>query len=334
MRRLVGVELTRLRMRRAVLALLLVGVVVPLLVAASQLWDTRPLSDADRAFAAEQAEADYAAALASVDDCVRSPGEFGIPEASGSDAARSSCTLSLADPQWFTADGYAYRPPLDVEAVRTGSAVAVAVVLGLVVVLLGMTFVGADWASGSMSVQLLVEPRRTRVWVAKALATGLVAAGLGTAVLGVFWAVVAVAAEARGIETTAATWGQVVASGLWTVVLLVAATLAAHALTMLLRSTVVTLGIVFAVSVGSTVLLAVLGAGSFRWMLPTNAFAVITGEVEYYDDGCYATVGESRTTVDVCARVLERPESVVYLGVLVALLVAGSLVSFRRRDVP
>ena len=37
-------------------------------------------------------------------------------------------------------------------------------------VIAGCTFVGADWASGSMTNQLLFVPRRTRVWLAKAAA--------------------------------------------------------------------------------------------------------------------------------------------------------------------
>ncbi|MDQ1103813.1 ABC transporter permease subunit [Nocardioides zeae] len=334
--RLVGVELTRLRKRRAVLVLVLVGLVVPVLVAASQLWSTRPVSDSERAWAEQQAERDYEAALASVDDCAEAPQEYGYGGEPGSDEARQLCAEGMADPEWYTADSYLYRSALDVETTRTDAAVAVAVVLLLVVVLLGTTFVGADWASGSLSVQLLVEPRRTRVWVAKAVAGGIVAAGLATVALALFWTMVAVTAASRDIATSSETWGRVLVSSVWTVVLLVAATLAAHALTMLLRSTVVTLGIVFAVSVGSTILLAVFGASAIRWTLPTNAVAVVAGEIEYYVDDCSSDggAGELVFSGDPCARTLERPEAVLYVAVLVALLVALSIASFRRRDVP
>lgn len=333
MMRLLRVELTRLRMRRAVLVLVLVGLVVPVLIAASQLWNTRPASDGDLAWAEQQAERDYAEALRTVDDCVEEPEAYGYGGEPGTDEARELCTAGMADPDWYTADGYLYREALDVETTRTDAAVAVAVVLLLVVVLLGTTFVGADWASGSMSVQLLVEPRRTRVWVAKALAGGIVAAGLATAALALFWTMVAVTAASRDIETSAETWGRVAVSSAWTVVLLVAAAVAAHALTMLLRSTVVTLGIVFAVSVGSTILLAVFGASAIRWTLPTNAVAVVAGRVEYYVDDCYSEGGVTFSD-DACLRVLERPEAVLYVAVLVALVVALSIASFRRRDVP
>ncbi|WP_447646169.1 hypothetical protein [Nocardioides zeae] len=336
MMRLLRVELTRLRMRRAVLVLVLVGLAVPVLIAASQLWNTRPASDGDLAWAEQQAERDYAEALRTVDDCVEEPEAYGYGGEPGTDEARELCTAGMADPDWYTADGYLYREALDVETTRTDAAVAVAVVLLLVVVLLGTTFVGADWASGSMSVQLLVEPRRTRVWVAKALAGGIVAAGLATAALALFWTMVAVTAASRDIETSAETWGRVLVSSVWTVVLLVAAAVAAHALTMLLRSTVVTLGIVFAVSVGSTILLAVFGASAIRWTLPTNAVAVVAGRVEYYVDDCYSDVGAGVVgdSDDACLRVLERPEAVLYVAVLVALVVALSIASFRRRDVP
>ena len=48
-----------------------------------------------------------------------------------------------------------------------GSGLAVVVVVSLLLVLAGTTFAGHDWNSGSMSNQLLFEPRRARVWVAK-----------------------------------------------------------------------------------------------------------------------------------------------------------------------
>ena len=43
--------------------------------------------------------------------------------------------------------------------------------------LLGTTFAGHDWNTGSMSNQLLFEPRRERVWLAKALAVGMLTGG-------------------------------------------------------------------------------------------------------------------------------------------------------------
>ena len=42
------------------------------------------------------------------------------------------------------------------------------IVLAILMMLAGTTFAGHDWASGSVSNQLLFEPRRPLVWAAKA----------------------------------------------------------------------------------------------------------------------------------------------------------------------
>ena len=42
------------------------------------------------------------------------------------------------------------------------------ILLAILMMLAGTTFAGHDWASGSVSNQLLFEPRRPRVWAAKA----------------------------------------------------------------------------------------------------------------------------------------------------------------------
>ena len=51
--RLVGVELTRLRKRRAVVVLLLLALMAPLIVAAGVAWETRPVSAEETARARE-----------------------------------------------------------------------------------------------------------------------------------------------------------------------------------------------------------------------------------------------------------------------------------------
>ena len=61
----------------------------------------------------------------------------------------------LPQVEWYT-----NRPALDLDAQRRESGLAVVVVLTMLLVLVGTTFVGHDWNSGSMSNQLLFEPRR------------------------------------------------------------------------------------------------------------------------------------------------------------------------------
>ena len=56
MMRLLGVELTRLRWRRAVVLLLLACLVVPGVIFAATAWNTRPVSGAELAHAQQQVD--------------------------------------------------------------------------------------------------------------------------------------------------------------------------------------------------------------------------------------------------------------------------------------
>ena len=64
--------------------------------------------------------------------------------------------------------------------------------LAIAALLLGATYIGADWSSGTISTLLLFESRRTRVWLAKAVSVFLgtaVTAGLamGLGLLTIVW---------------------------------------------------------------------------------------------------------------------------------------------------
>ena len=80
MLRLVRVELTRLRWRRAVMLLLIAAVVIPAIVAAVTVWNSRPVSDADIAAVAR----DNAGEIA---HCEKRPHRYGVDDADGCEAA-------------------------------------------------------------------------------------------------------------------------------------------------------------------------------------------------------------------------------------------------------
>ncbi|MEJ7705780.1 MAG: hypothetical protein WKF82_00035 [Nocardioidaceae bacterium] len=63
-------------------------------------------------------------------------------------------------------------------------------------VLIGATFIGADYASGSLGTQLLFESSRSKVWVAKALAVVLGAGAFGLISLGLANAAIYLMAKA------------------------------------------------------------------------------------------------------------------------------------------
>ena len=73
MRRLMGVELTRLRWRRAVLVLLLLALIVPVLVFAITAWNTRPYSEAEQADIQVQVDRATQAPRSSSQRCLDNP---------------------------------------------------------------------------------------------------------------------------------------------------------------------------------------------------------------------------------------------------------------------
>jgi hypothetical protein len=325
--RLLGVELTRLRWRRAVVVLVAVSVLLPMLIWAGMAWSTRPVSDAELRRAEQQVEQEKEVMKGQLEECHEFPQNWGI-DPDSPDVAEQ-CAMSVGEPQ---VEWYLTRTPLSVgDVLDTGSGVAV-VLLGLALIM-GATYVGADWSSGSMSNQLLFEPRRHRIWLAKAAA--IVVAGVVASVLGqaVFWALTAATAVARDITLTGSQWTDVVQLGLRSVALAGAAGLGGYAVTMLLRSTVGTLGLMLAVSIGGSMLIAALPIeGNGRWLLHNNVLGIVQNGYPYYDysaQDCFDYMGG-----EGCQPELSLAEGVRYLGLLILAGAALSVASFQRRDVP
>ena len=190
-------ELSRFFSRRAVVLLLLTAGLLSVLVAGSTLWSTRPVSAGDQA-----------AAEAQVREQVNRPGfqqELAAcrtdPEQSfGPGATPEDCDTGLTP----TADVYLDRSPLSLAEQLDGSGVQLVVMLTAFMIIVGATFAGADWTTGSMSNQLLFEPRRLRVWTAKAVAVVLGCAAVSAVLLVGFWLALFLVAEARNVSTSAA----------------------------------------------------------------------------------------------------------------------------------
>lgn len=324
--RLLRVELTRLRWRRAVLFLTAVAIIVPVLIWAGMAWNTRPVSDADIANAQQQVERDTAMFEADRERCLKNPEEFGPPE--GMDV-EEFCGEIFVEPQ---VDWYLTRPQLNMgDARETGTGIAT-LLLGLAL-LMGATFAGADWNSGSMSNQLLFEPRRIRVWAAKAAAVMLGAFAVAAVGLAGFWALTWGLMENRDIATASGAWRDVAEAGGRAALFAAAAALGGYVVTMFLRSTVGTLGVMLAVSIGGSILVATLPIdGNGRWMLPHNVLGILDNGYSYYDStlpGCGDFGGGGS-----CEEVLSMSEGLRFIGVILVVGVAMSLASFRRRDVP
>ena len=286
MRRLLLVELTRLRWRRAVLLLVIAAVVVTAIVLAILLYNTRPREQGGLA------EFDY------------------------------------------------YYPELDLRDQLSGSGVGIAALLTAIGMLVGTTFAGHDWTTGSMSNQLLFEPRRGVVWWTKAVVVGVTTTLFSVLVLTVFWAVVVLVAQQRDLTVDRSILSEIVHQVARLSLFTGLASVGTYALTMAFRSTVATLGFLFAAAVAGPILIAVLSfAGSVQ---PQNQYAAIANDgytVFDFDQDCFDDItydpetGEAQSSDDDCETRLTQRGGWVYFGLIVGAVVAGSAVSFGRRDV-
>lgn len=325
---LLRVELTRLRWRRAVVVLLAAAVLVPVVIFASVAWNTRPISDGEREEVAALVDSETEFAREEIVRCVRNPQRFGRPNPPDPQAYCERILLPRAE-------FYLSREPLRLGDERTSSGIVLVVVLTLLLLLAGTTFVGHDWNSGSMSNQLLFESRRARIWAAKGLVillVGLVVAGL---VMTAYWSGLIALAQSRDIDLADGQTDRIYGQVLRGAVLAAFAGLGGYALTMLFRSTVATLGILFAVSIAGPLLIVLLSfPGSQRLLPQNNAAAVILGGIRFIDYENDACLEGDSDTRNECVIKISTTGGALYFGGL--LLVAGvpSMLSFRLRDVP
>ena len=333
MKALLLVELTRLRWRRAVLLLVTAAVVVPAIIFGGTAWNTRPVSANDlqqaQQMVDEQAQDPFV--QKQLTKCLNKPGRYGIAP---SDDVQAGCEEQML-PQigWYSS-----REPLSLDAERTsGSGFAVSILLTMLLLLLGTTFVGHDWNSGSMSNQLLFEPRRVRVWAAKGavvLGAGLVVAGV---VLAAYWSGLWLLAEHRDVAIRHGAVSAAYHQALRATLLAAFAGLGGYALTMLFRSTVATLGVLFAVSIVGPLLISLLHFPGAQKLMPQNAYGAIMVDHfkfdDYSGDACQQSMNSGGDD-SPCHVPMSKANGTLYFGGLLLLAGVPSVLSFRRRDVP
>jgi ABC-2 type transport system permease protein len=320
MRRLLRVELARLRWRRAVHWLVLLSVVAVALLAALAAWNTRPPSAAEqqRVERLVAQEADQPYVRQSLRRCIRRPGSFGLDRSDDPAVVRAACEDTvLPRAEWF-----GDRPELDLREQTRSTGFAVAVVLTGVALLVGTTFAGHDWSTGSVTNQLLAEPRRLRLWLAKGVAVALAVLVAGAVLVSAFWVGLVLVAVTRGLDVGPVERDATLSHG-WRATLLIAgAALGGYLLTMLLRSTVATLGVVI-VAAAVLPIVAVLLSGAdeaLAWTPPGNAVAFLADGYSFYDD-------RGRREV------LTAGDGATYLLLLLGAVGLASASAFRRGDV-
>jgi hypothetical protein len=183
--------------------------------------------------------------------------------------------------------------------------------------LLGASFIGADWHSGSLATLMIWEPRRIRVAVAKLVAclgvTFVFAMAVQALLGGALWLVAALRGTTLGVDTT---WVQ----GTVGIALRVSALCAVggsigFALASVARNTAAALGAGFGYTVIVENLVRGLRPQWQRWLIGDNAVVFITGQSA--DASFHRTVLLAGMFLAMCAAL--------------ALIVAMSV--FRARDV-
>ncbi len=321
--RLFLVELSRFRSRRAIALMLIAAALLTAVLATATIWETRPVSAQDMANAQAQAEAEAQQPWFQRDmkRCQEHPRRFMGPGATAED-----CEQMMPQADWFID-----RSELSLRQVQSDTGIAVLMIVSALMIIIGATFAGADWSSGSMSNQVLFEPRRAKVWLAKAAALfagTLIAAAV---IVAAFWVTIYVTAELRGISTGATVQENIRWVAGRGVLLAALGALGGYALSMLLRHTVGTLAVMFAYAVGGEALTASLPiSGAGRWSLSNNVFAWLYDGHRYYDDSLPCS---PREMCDQMAR-MTQGQGVSYLGLLLVVVVLLSVLFFRRRDIP
>lgn len=324
--RLFLVELSRFRSRRAIVLVLLAAGVLTAVMVASTAWSTRPVTAADLAKAERtaQAEAQQPYVQRELRRCERNPERFMGP---GGNAAECE-EMIVPQPEWFLD-----RAALSLENQKEDTGIAVLMLVAAAAIVVGTTFAGGDWASGSMSNQLLFEPRRGTVWIAKAAAVTVGALLAATVVVAAFWVALYLVAASRDIETGATVQESIRAMAGRGILLAGAAALGAYGLTMLLRHTVGALALLFGYAVGGEALVAALPIErDGRFSLSNNVFAWVNNGIDVWDPDLPCDAGGGGMCEQTYRLTLEN--GATYLGVLLAAVLVLSVLLFRRRDIP
>lgn len=191
--------------------------------------------------------------------------------------------------------------------------------------LVGASFVGAELTSGGMTNLLLWRPERLRVLAVK---LGTLLAGVGALAvaasllyLGTFWVVAEVAGYPG--DQTGAFWGELAVVNLRGVTLAMVAAALAFAVATVGRHTSTAVGLLagYAVvwEIGARIVMEIVGTEKpGRWMLSSYLAAWMNGHIEEWEGtGPYTTHWWHAGLV---------------FGVLLAVVVGGAFVHFRRRD--
>lgn len=324
--RLTGVELRRLTSRR----LTIIGVAAVVLITAALLFATwreaQPLSEAEQRqnqTYLQEAQKDWELHGAQYQkDC----------EASYASTPDPKPALKEFCPGAPTIEQYS-KPPTVFAEVMPELLVGSSYLLVFVAFLIGASFFGAEFSSGSIGNWLTFEPRRLRVYGSKlaGAAIGLTPVAVlitGILLLGTFVIVDQLGTTA---STTGKVWGNLAETSGRVVLLTAIGAALGCVVGALLRHTAAAIGL----AMGYVIIVEGVFGGFLAkaqpWLVALNFEAFIRHDAKYYVEECTGAGGSY--TCNSVEKTLSFEHSAWYLSIIaVVLVLLGGLV-FRRRDV-
>lgn len=321
--RLLAVEIRRLTSRRLALlaALGVLGIIAIILVALFQ--SARPLSESELETAREQYEADL------------QYWEDGGQEECEKDeelAQESDPSIDYGCDQAMTFENYYWQEPTFAES-APALLPLLAIPIAFAAFVVAVSFVAAEFTTGSMGNWLTFEPRRTRVYVSKigAAAVAALPFALLACALAIGGAYAVHAVNDHVGDMTSDVWADVAVSGLRVTLLTVGLAMLGAALGVLVRSTAAAIGIVIGYLIVVEAILGSLFAGIQPYLLRLNVSAVASGEGRYFVEECRAEDGGQ--VCDYIEKTVSLTHGAVTMTALLVVAVVLGWSVFRRRDV-
>jgi ABC-2 type transport system permease protein len=232
-----------------------------------------------------------------------------------------------------TLDGFSVEPMPFQEAAGTALRLST-VLVSLVAFMIAASFIGAEYGSGSISSWLTFVPRRGSVFWSKLLAVMGFAALLGAAAAALVLAAVFVLAQLHG--SAIASLGDLAEMAARSMLPVIGLAVLGFCLGLVTRHTAAAMGILLALVVVSFVRVGPLGSLAWAqritpWSPEGNMAAILERGYKYYIP--VEKVTPDGVSIDFIEHNLSLIHGSTYWAILLIVLVAGSLLIFRRRDV-
>ncbi|MGR6963764.1 hypothetical protein ACU610_04810 [Geodermatophilus sp. URMC 61] len=248
----------------------------------------------------------------------------------------ATTVISLTQVGPPTAPGQAADPPFSFAQSTVPGAIGFAVAGSALALVLGATWIGAEWSTRSVVSLLVWEPRRVRVMAVKLAALTLGAALLGITLQAAWLATAGIldATAGDGRALPDGFWGDLLGTQARGVLLTVLAAVGGFGLASLVRNTGAALGIGFVYLAVVETAVAVLRPAWQPWLLtssvaglvlPGGHTVVLGGEA--VDPATGSLVGETREIL------VGNLQGGLVLGLVAGAAVALGVVLFVRRDV-